>query len=382
MPVNTAPSEQTLLPHGRGFSSQARESVASAAQTSSSFYFPTQIVWRSSTYISSSLERSWPCPRHSTTSSKMFSDWSPGSSTSEKIPWCAAFMLSDHPTTSSILLLHCRFSSVQVRVTQGLGPREHLRREPRPSGSRHPPVRGPHLRARRERPEPQPRGWTLSPCFHSSCVSVGKEGLFPNSVPHREATWGRGFDVPREGRGRSGSACAVHEGWHPEPQGSGPRDPKGRRDGIDRETLAETDSSVPILQRTCHGGRLWLCRKGRVQGVSNSVDQRILSPRIPIALGSSTEENRGVFWSMLDAYMYVCVCVLIYVYMGVHVHTSVCLHVYTCVCVGVGAVACCCHLLHSFELRADAKTPEQSENPWLRQSFWINAFILYSLDFF
>ena len=71
--VNTAPSEQTLLPHGRSFSSQAGESVASAAQTGSSFYFPTQVVWRSSTYISSSPEWRWSCPRHSTTRNSVFS---------------------------------------------------------------------------------------------------------------------------------------------------------------------------------------------------------------------------------------------------------------------------------------------------------------------
>ena len=99
VPVNTAPSEQTLLPHGRGFSSQARESVASAAQTSSSFYFPTQIVWCSSTYISSSLERSWPCPRHSTTWSKVFSDWSPGKRSPDVQPSCSQTILL-HPASS------------------------------------------------------------------------------------------------------------------------------------------------------------------------------------------------------------------------------------------------------------------------------------------
>ena len=83
----------------RGFSSQARESVASAAQTSSSFYFPTQIVWCSSTYISSSLERSWPCPRHSTTWSKVFSDWSPGKRSPDVQPSCSQTILL-HPASS------------------------------------------------------------------------------------------------------------------------------------------------------------------------------------------------------------------------------------------------------------------------------------------
>ena len=165
--------------------------------------------------------------------------------------------------------------------------------------------------------------------------------------------------------------CAVPEGWRPQPQGSVPRDPKGRRAGSMEKRWRKWTLQCQILQRTCHGRRLWLCKRGRVLGVSNSVDHRILSPRTPIALGSSTEENPGVFWSMLDANMYVYACV--------HGCTSAYICVFTCahLCVRFFYFYFFfyCRLLWSFELHADAKTPEQSENPWLRQSLWINAFI-------
>lgn len=140
----------------------------------------------------------------------------------------------------------------------------------------------------------------------------------------------------------------MHESWRPEPQGSVPRDPKGLRDGIDGETLAETDSSVPILQRTCHGADCDSAGKGGCGVSQTQLIRESFPPEYPLPLGAVLRKTvvcSGVCWTLIC----MCMCVLIYVYMGVHVHTSVCLHVYTSVCVGVGAVACCCHLLHSFE---------------------------------
>ena len=70
----------------------------------------------------------------------------------------------------------------------------------------------------------------------------------------------------------------------------------------------------------------------------------------------------GAFWKLLR----VCVCVCVYA----------CACVLLCLCVlEVGAIAFWCYPLCSFELHADAKTPELSENPCLGQIIWINPFI-------
>ena len=191
--------------------------------------------------------------------------------------------------------------------------------------------------------------------MHPPCVSGGKEGLFPSSIPHREATWGREFDVvPREGRGRSGGARAVH-GWRPSPRAASPETPGATGTGSTGKHVQKRFFREPVTGEDCDSAG-----KG-VRGVSDSADQTILPPEYPLPSGAALRKTvvcSGVCWTLIC----MCVCVFIYVYMSVHVHTSVCLHVYTCVCVRVGAVACCCHPLHSFELHADAKTPEQSEN--------------------
>lgn len=102
-----------------------------------------------------------------------------------------------------------------------------------------------------------------------------------------------------------------------------PETPRAAGTGSMEKRWRKWTLQCQILQRNCHCRRLWLCKKERVSGVSDSVDHRILSPRTPTALGSSAEENPGVFWSMLDANMFVCACV----------HGCTCAHicVFTCV---------------------------------------------------
>lgn len=265
-------------------------------------------------------------------------------------------MLSDHPTTSSILLLHRRFSSVQLQVTRGLGPRERLRREPRPSGSRHPPVWGPHLRARRERPEPQPRGERSALVCTHPASQAGRKGFSPTVSPTERPHGAVGLTSREKGRGAQAAPVLCVRAGVRSPRAASPETPGAAGTGSMGKHVQKRFFREPVTgaDRDSAGTGVW--------GVSDSADETILPPEYPLPSGAALRKTvvcSGVCWTLIC----VCVCVFIYVYKGVHVHRSVCLHVYICVCVGVGVVACCCHPLHSFELHADAKIPEQSENP-------------------
>lgn len=181
-------------------------------------------------------------------------------------------MLSDHPTTSSILLLHRRFSSVQLQVTRGLGPRERLRREPRPSGSRHPPVWGPHLRARRERPEPQPRGERSALVCTHPASQAGRKGFSPTVSPTERPHGAVGLTSREKGRGAQAAPVLCVRAGVRSPRAASPETPGAAGTGSMGKHVQKRFFREPVT-----GADRDSAGTG-VRGVSDSADETILPP--------------------------------------------------------------------------------------------------------
>ena len=172
------------------------------------------------------------------------------------------------------------------------------------------------------------------PSFAPAPHLRGKEGLFPNSAPHREAMWNRGFDILREGR-RALRWCRVEPppvlstraGVH-SPRAASPETPRAA--GRDRRRNADGNGLFsarffrgPVTAEDCDSARKGGCRVSQTRLITESFPREHLLPSGAVL--RKTLVCSGVCWTLI--------CMCMRVFMGVHVHTSVCLHVHTCVCV-------------------------------------------------